>query len=377
MQHDEAAIFRDNVRKFLQRQIAPHYRSWEDSGCIPRSVWSLLGGEGLLCVDMPEQYGGLGADIGLSAVLIEEVARAGFAGLATAMLVHSDIVAPYLLHHGSEQQKQLWLPRLISGDAVGAIAMTEPGAGSDLQGMGARALAAGEGYRLSGQKTFITNGIHADLVIVAAKTDPEAGSRGISLFTVAADSPGFSKGRRLEKIGQHASDTAELFFDDVSLGPEQLLGPVGRGLHILMQELARERLLLSIAALGAADGMLERTVAYVKERRLFGSELSRLQNTRFKLAELKARLEAVRAFLRQCLADYGGAGLDNAQASIGKLLATELQVEMADQCLQLHGGYGYTTEYQISRDFLDARVQKIYGGASEVMKEIIARALLD
>ncbi len=376
LEQSEIELFRDTVRKFLEREVAPHYSQWEREGLFPRELWQRFGEHGLLCVDVPEQYGGAGADFTLSTVVVEEIARAGFGGLASAVSVHSDIVAPYILHLGSEAQKQRWLPGMVTGAVVGAIGMTEPGAGSDLQAMKTRAERDGDGYRINGQKTFITNGYHADLLVLAAKTDPAAGSKGVTLFTIDTTLPGFQRGRRLEKIGQHASDTAELFFEDLRVGAEQILGGEGRGFANMMNELPRERLILGVGALAAAEGALERTIAYVKERQAFGQPLAQLQNTRFKLAELKAQLEVNRAFIRQCAAKYDRGELTTTDASIAKLSATELQFKVADECLQLHGGYGYMREYQVSRDFVDARVQRIYGGASEIMKELIARAIL-
>ncbi len=376
LEQSEIELFRQTVRRFLEREVAPHYDSWEREGMAPREVWRRLGEHGLLCVDVPERYGGAGGSFGLSAVVVEEIARAGYGGLATGVSVHSDIVAPYILHLGSEEQKRRWLPKMVSGEAVGAIGMTEPGAGSDLQAIKTRAERDGDGYRINGQKTFITNGIHCDLLIVAAKTDPAAGAKGITLFTVDTATPGFQRGRRLEKIGQHGSDTAELFFQDLRVGADQILGGEGRGFANLMNELPRERLILAIAALAAAEGTLERTVAYVKERHAFGQPLAQLQNTRFTLAALKAQIEVNRAYLRQCAAQYERGELTTAAASIAKLSATDLQFKVADECLQLHGGYGYMREYPVSRDFVDARVQRIYGGANEIMKELIARSLL-
>lgn len=376
LEQSEIELFRDTVRKFLEREVTPHYAQWEREGLFPRELWQRFGEQGLLCVDVPEQYGGAGADFTLSTVVVEEIAHAGFGGLASAVSVHSDIVAPYILHLGSEAQKQRWLPGMVTGAVVGAIGMTEPGAGSDLQAMKTRAERDGDGYRINGQKTFITNGYHADLLVLAAKTDPAAGSKGVTLFTIDTTLPGFQRGRRLEKIGQHASDTAELFFEDLRVGAEQILGGEGRGFANMMNELPRERLILGVGALAAAEGALERTIAYVKERQAFGQPLAQLQNTRFKLAELKAQLEVNRAFIRQCAAKYDRGELTTTDASIAKLSATELQFKVADECLQLHGGYGYMREYQVSRDFVDARVQRIYGGASEIMKELIARSIL-
>ncbi|HEX5514717.1 MAG TPA: acyl-CoA dehydrogenase family protein [Gammaproteobacteria bacterium] len=376
LEQSEVELYRDTFRKFLQKEVAPHYDQWERDGLFPRELWQQLGAHGFLCVDVPEEYGGAGADFGLSTVIVDEIARMGFGGLASNVSVHSDIVAPYILHLGSEEQKRRWLPQMVSGEAVGAIAMTEPGAGSDLQAMKTRAERDGDGYRINGQKTFITNGYHCDLLILAAKTDPTAGGRGVTLFTVDTTQPGFQRGRRLEKIGQHGSDTAELFFQDLRVDAEQILGGEGRGFANLMNELPRERLILGVGAVAAAEGTLERTIAYVKERQVFGQPLAQLQNTRFKLAELKAQIEVNWAFIRQCIAEYDRGELTPAAASIAKLSATELQGKVADECLQLHGGYGYMREYPVSRDFVDARIQRIYGGASEIMKELIARSIL-
>jgi acyl-CoA dehydrogenase len=325
---------------------------------------------------MPPEYGGAGADFSLSAAVVEEISRSGFSALATCLSVHSDIVAPYILHLGSEAQKQSWLPRMVTGDAVGAIGMTEPGAGSDLQGMRTRAEPGEDGFVINGQKTFITNGYHADVLILAAKTDPAAGSRGMTLFTVDTRTAGFERGRRLEKIGQHGSDTAELFFHDLRVGTDQILGGDGKGFANLMNELPRERLILAVGAIAACDGILERTVDYVRERKAFGQPVAAFQNTRFALAELKADLEVNRAFVHQCMEEYQRGALSTTNASIAKLSSTRLQCRLADQCLQLFGGYGYMREYPIARDFVDARVQRIYGGSDEIMKEIIARSLL-
>lgn len=372
----EIDLFRDTFRKFLQQEVAPHYDQWEREGLLPRDLWRQLGEHGFLCVDMPEEYGGAGADFNLSAVVVEEIARLGFGGLASSVSVHSDIVAPYLLHLGSEEQKQRWLPAMVTGEAVGAIGMTEPGAGSDLQAMKTRADKDGDGYRINGQKTFITNGYHSDVLVLAAKTDPAAGGKGVTLFTVDTTLPGFECGRRLEKIGQHGSDTAELFFEDLRVGADQILGGEGQGFANLMNELPRERLILAIGAVAAAEGTLERTIDYVKERKAFGQTLAQMQNTRFKLAEIKAQIEVNRSYMRQCIAQYEQDELTPTDASIAKLSATELQFKVADECLQLHGGYGYMREYPVSRDFVDARVQRIYGGTSEIMKELIARSML-
>ncbi len=372
----EIELFRDNVRKFLEKRVAPSYERWEKDGILPRSLWNELGENGFLCVDVPEAYGGIGASFRLSAVVVEEISRLGFGALASNVSVHSDIVAPYILHLGTEAQKQQWLPKMVTGEAVGAIAMTEPGAGSDLQGMKMRAVADGEHYVLDGAKTFITNGQHCDVVVMAAKTDPAAGAKGMTLFTVDVTLPGFQRGRNLEKIGHHCADTSELFLENVRVGKDQVLGGVGKGFANLMAELPRERLILAIGAIAACEGMIARTVTYVKERHAFGQPISALQNTRFKLAELEALVRVHRAYITLSAERYDRGELSTVDASIAKLTTTELQGKVADECLQLFGGYGYMQEYPISRDFVDARIQRIYGGTSEIMKEIIARSLL-
>ncbi|WP_373296428.1 acyl-CoA dehydrogenase family protein [Bacterioplanes sanyensis] len=372
----EQVLFRDNVVKLLEAEIAPHYEQWEQQGIVPRQLWQSLGEAGLLCVDVPEEYGGCGVPFDYSVVVGAEMARLGFGALATNVMVHSDIVAPYLTHLASEEQKQQWLPKMVTGEAVGAIAMTEPGAGSDLQALRTSARKDGDSYVLNGSKTFITNGQHADMVIVAAKTDPDAGAKGVSLFLVDTSLPGYSRGRNLEKIGQHCGDTSELFFDDLRVPASALLGEEGMGFVYLMQELARERLVIGALAVAAARGCIEQTIDYVTERKLFGQRLADLQNTRFKLAEMETEVRIHQAFIDQCISQYNHQQLDSATASMAKYSATEMQFRVADGCLQLFGGYGYTSEYPISRAFVDARVQRIYGGASEVMKELIARSLL-
>lgn len=372
----EIELFRDNVRKFFEKEVAPFYEQWEKDEITPREIWNKMGENGLLCVDVPEEYGGFGANFRLSSIVVEEASRMGFSGLASNLSVHSDIVAPYILHLGSEEQKQTWLPKMVSGEAVGAIGMTEPGAGSDLQSMKTRAERDGDSLVINGQKTFITNGQHCDVIVLACKTDPNAGSRGMSLITVDTSLPGFARGRNLEKMGQHAADTSELFFENVRVGVDQILGGEGRGFANLMNELPRERLILALGAVAACEGMLERTIQYVQERKAFGMSVAAFQNTRFKLAELKAQIEVNKAFCAQCSDQYDLGELTAVNASIAKLTTTELQGKVADECLQLFGGYGYMKEYPISRDFVDARIQRIYGGTSEIMKEIIARSIV-
>ncbi len=376
LDQNEIDLFRDNVRKFLEKEVQPHYDQWEKDEKLPRELWNRMGENGLLCVDVPEQYGGFGADFRLSAVMVEEASRMGFGALASNLSVHSDIVAPYILHLGTEEQKQAWLPKMVTGEAVGSIGMTEPGAGSDLQGMKTRAEKDGDGYVINGQKTFITNGQHCDVIVLATKTDPNAGAKGVTLFTVDASLPGFSRGRNLEKMGHHAADTSELFFEGVKVGADQILGGEGKGFFNLMNELPRERLILALGAVAACEGMIERTVTYTQERQAFGQSISKFQNTRFVLADLHAQVQVNKAFCAQCTDQYDRGELSTANASIAKLTTTELQGKVADQCLQLFGGYGYMKEYPISRDFVDARIQRIYGGTSEIMKEIIARDIL-
>ena len=372
----ERELFRDTLKKFLKNEVAPYFEQWEKDEIFPRELWNKMGENGFLCVDVPEEYGGYGADFQLSAIVVEELARGGYGSICTSVSVHSDIVAPYITHLGTDEQKQYWLPKLVSGEAVGAIAMTEPGAGSDLQGMRTSAVKNGDEYTVNGSKTFITNGQHCDLVIVAAKTDPTKGSKGISLFTVDCALAGFNRGRNLEKMGLHSGDTSELFFADMKVASNQVLGGLGEGFVCLMKELPRERLILAVGAIAACDGMMDWTVEYVTERTAFGTTLSSFQNTRFKLAEVKTQIEVNRAYVSQCNDKYQRAELSAVEASMVKLSTTELQCKVADECLQLFGGYGYMTEYPISRAFVDARVQRIYGGTSEIMKEIIARDIV-
>lgn len=373
---EERAMFRDMVVKVLESQVAPYYDDWDEAGIVPRQIWQTFGEAGMLGVDVPEAFGGVGVPFDYSVVVGEELSRMGYGALATCVMVHSDIVAPYLTHLGTEEQKQQWLPQMVSGEAVGAIAMTEPGAGSDLQALRTSAKAVDDGYVLNGSKTFITNGQHADMVIVAAKTDPSAGAKGVSLFLVDASLPGFSRGRNLDKIGQHCGDTSELFFEDLHVPDSALLGEEGKGFVHLMTELPRERLVIGALGCAAARGALDLTIDYAGERELFGQKLKDLQNTRFRVAEMETDYRINQAFINECITSYSDGELDAATASMAKYSATEMQYRVADGCLQLFGGYGYTTEYPISRAFTDARVQRIYGGASEVMKEVIARSVL-
>lgn len=374
----ELDLLDDSVGRFVEREVAPHAASWDRAGMVPRDLWIRLGAAGFLNVDVPEEDGGHGADFPAAAAVVEGFARRGHLAIASAMLaVHSGIVGHYLLNHGTPEQRRRWLPAMTGGEAVAAIAMTEPGAGSDLQAIRTRASRDGGGWVLNGQKTFISNGQHCDLVVVAARTDlAKPGARGTTLFLVDAAAPGFRRGRRLEKIGLHANDTSELFFDDVRLADADVLGAVDAGFAVLMAELPRERLLLANTAIAAVEGMLDWTIAYAHDRPLFGQTLASLQVPRHRIADMLTEARAVRALIDQCVARVVDGTLDTATASMAKLAATELQWRVADACLQLHGGYGYMAEYPIARAFLDARVQRIYGGTSEIMREIIAKAHL-
>lgn len=372
----ELNAYRDTLVKFLENEVRPVYEQWENNGLMPREFWNVLGENGFLCVDLPEEYGGIAAPYAYAPLAVEESSRAGLGSLATGISVHSEIVAPYIWHLGSEEQKLYWLPKMVTGKAIGAIAMTEPGAGSDLQGMRTSAVKDGNEYVINGSKTFITNGQHADVVVLAVKTDPSAGAKGVTLFLIDAKTPGFSRGRKLEKMGLHSQDTSELFFDNMRVPESAVLGQVGRGFVHLMEELPRERLTISMQALGAAEGALAATVAYVMERKAFGAPISALQNTRFKLAEMKTEIALNRAFAKDCMEKYQRKELDVSTAAMVKLASTEMQCKIIDECLQLHGGYGYMMEYPISRFYIDARIQRIYGGTSEVMKEVIARSIV-
>ena len=375
---DEAdkTLFRDSVRKFLETEVEPHYDDWEREEIWPREVWQKLGNNGLLCVDMPEEYGGYGAPFEFSCVVVEEISRAGYGALASGVSVHSDIVAPYILNLGTQEQRQRFLPKMATGECVGAIGMSEPAAGSDLQGIRTTAKKDGDGYVINGQKTFITNGQHCDVVVLATKTDPKEGARGMTLFTFDCHLDGFKRGRNLEKIGLHSGDTSELFFDNVRVSTADVLGGEGQGFANLMNELPRERLILGIGCVAAADGIFDLTVEYVSERKAFGEAVSSFQNTRYKLADIKTEIELNRALAEKYVDKFQQDELTPAEASLCKLAASEMHGRIADQCLQLFGGYGYMREYKISRFYLDARIQRIYGGTSEIMKELIARSVV-
>lgn len=369
-------LFRDNFKRFMNEHIAPDYAAWEREGIMPRAIWSRLGENGFLCVDVPEAYGGYGVPVEYSLMLIEESARAGFAALSTAISCHSEIAAPYILHIANEAQKQYWLPKMVAGEVVGAIGMTEPGAGSDLQALRSSAILQGDHYLLNGSKTFISNGQHADLVVLAVKTDPQARAKGVSLLLVDTHLDGFKKGTNLDKIGLHSQDTSELFYDNVKVPADQLLGQAGQGFAYLMQELPRERTAIAATALGAIRGAIDITKSYVQERKAFGQAIGQFQNTRFVLAQAKIDELATAAFYERNLALYKQGKLDVETAAALKAFSSDMQMKVADSLLQLFGGYGYMTEYPISRFFTDARIQRIYGGTNEIMKEIVARGML-
>ncbi len=372
----ELALFADSVDRFCEARIEPFYAGWEREGQVPRELFRECGEAGLLCVDVPEAWGGLGADPRFSFVIVDVMSRRGYAGFVGGLQVHNDIIPSYLLHCGSEEQKQYWLPKMVSGEVVAAIGMTEPGAGSDLKNIRTVARREGDEYVVNGSKIFISNGQHADLVVLAATIDRGAGSHGVSLFLVDTRTPGFTRGRNLEKVGQHAADTSELFFDDMRIPASALLGEEGKGFAMMMQELPRERLIVGIQALGLAKGARDLAVRYVQEREAFGQPLAKLQNTRFTLAEAETAIAACEAFANTCVEAYARGELTSAAASAFKLHASEMACRVADDCLQLFGGYGYMAEYPISRFWADARVIRIYGGTSEIMKELVARSML-
>ncbi|MEE1926983.1 acyl-CoA dehydrogenase family protein [Streptomyces sp. TRM 70351] len=372
---EDHEAFRQTVRTFLAREVTPHYARWEREGIVSRDAWRAAGRQGLLGLAVPERHGGGGEpDFRYSAVLTEEFARAGVPGLAVGL--HNDIIGPYLFTLGTPEQKRRWLPGFCSGELITAIAMTEPGAGSDLQGIRTTAEDRGDHWVLNGSKTFVSNGILADLVVVVAATAPGGGARGLSLLVVERGMEGFERGRNLDKIGQKAQDTAELFFHDVRVPRENLLGELNGAFAHLMTHLAQERMAIAVAAIATAEHLLELTTRHVKEREAFGRPLARLQHVRFEIAEMATECAVTRSFLDRCITEHTAGQLDAVHASMAKWWATELQKRTADRCLQLHGGYGYMAEYPVARAYTDGRVQTIYGGTTEIMKEIIGRSLL-
>jgi len=369
---DDHHLFRDQVRRFLDRELHPHIDRWEEQGIIDRAFWTKAGEAGLLCPTVPEEYGGPGLDFGFNAVIDEEL---GYAGSTAGITLHSDIVADYIVAYGSEELKAHWLPRMVSGETPTAIAMTEPGAGSDLQAIRTTALRDGNHYVLNGSKTYITNGQHADLVIVAAKTDPSLGARGVSLILVESDREGFARGRNLDKIGFHSQDTSELFFQDLRVPITNCLGDEGMGFAYLMNQLPQERLSIACSAQAVAQRAFDEAVNFTKDRKAFGKTVFDFQNTRFTLADLATKLQVGWAHLDWALKRHMAGELTAAEASAAKLWHTELQWEACDASLQLHGGAGYMNEYLIARLWRDARVTRIFGGTNEIMKEVIGRSL--
>ena len=374
---EEHNMFASSFRDFIKKEIEPHHAQWEKDHMVSRESWAKLGEAGYLCPQVEEQYGGLGIkDFRYNAIIIEELGKLGLAAETVGYSLHSDIVCPYIEHYGNEATKKKWLPKMVSGEAISAIAMTEPGAGSDLQGMRTSAVDKGDHYLVNGSKTFITNGYLSDIAVVAVKTDPTLGAKGISLLLLETGMKGYSKGKPFEKIGLHAQDTCELFFENVEVPKENLIGKVGEGFKYLMTELAQERLVVGLGAMAGAEGVLAHTVKYTKERIAFGKPISELQNTRFKLAEVATEINVGRAFADRCLELHNKKELSGADASAAKYWLSDLQGKVADECLQLHGGYGYIWEYPVARAWADARVQRIYAGTNEIMKELIARDVL-
>ena len=372
---DDVAMLYDMATRFLGEEIAPRYEEFEKNEMFDRESWRKAGEAGLLCASMPEEYGGSGGTFAHESAIIEAISHVGVDGFGIAL--HNSIVAPYILHYGSEEQKKRWLPRMATGELIGAIAMTEPGAGSDLQGVKTRAEKDGNQYRINGSKTFITNGQLANLIVVVTKTDPARGAKGTSLLVVETDEvEGFERGRNLDKIGLKSNDTSELFFNDVRVPTSNLLGhDEGQGFVQLMQQLPQERLQIGTQAIAMIERALALTIDYVRERKAFGKAIMEFQNTQFKLAELKTEATVGRVFYNDCVARHVNGGLDATTASMAKYWLSDLQGKIVDECLQLFGGYGYMNEYPIARMYRDARVQRIYGGTNEIMKLLIARTL--
>jgi acyl-CoA dehydrogenase len=372
---EDLVLLEEQARRFMEAEFVPHLDKWHDEQMYPREVWTKAGEAGLLCASMPEEYGGAGGTFAHEAVINREYSLAGFDTFGAPL--HSGIVAPYILHYGTEEQKKRWLPKLATGELVGAIAMTEPGTGSDLQGVRATAVKKGNRYTLNGSKTFITNGQHANLIVVVAKTDPKERAKGISLMVVETDdAPGFRRGRKLKKLGMDSADTSELFFDDVSLPAENLLGTEeGQGFAQLMNELPQERLIVALHAVAMMERALALTIDYAKQRKAFGKAIIEFQNTQFELADCKTEVAVGKVFIDHCIERHVAGQLDTVTASMAKTWATDMLGKVADRCLQLFGGYGYMDEYPISRLYRDARVMRIYAGTNEIMKLVIARSL--
>ncbi len=370
---EEQSFFRQTVSKFVEKEILPHHNKWETEGRVPKDLWLKAGELGLLCPNVPKEYGGIGGDFRFNVIVIEELAKIGATGPGFA--VHSDIVAPYLINYSSEKQKHIYLPKMVKGEFITAIAMTEPNTGSDLQNIKTRAIVEKNRILLNGSKTFITNGQNANLILVIAQTDITKKAKGISIVLCEDNRKGFKRGKNLKKIGMKAQDTSELFFENIELPLENLLGNSGQGFSQLMEELPQERLSIAVTAVAAAEAALNWTVDYAKERNAFNKKIIEFQNTKFILAKLKAEIRVARIFIDKCIEDHIKNNFSAEHGAIAKLWCTELQFKVMDECLQLFGGYGYMQEYPIARAFMDARVQRIYGGTNEIMKEIISRNL--
>lgn len=372
---EEHEIFRESVRKFVEREIVPYHAQWERDGIVPRELWRKAGEQGMLCCTVPEEYGGLGLDYLFDVVVFEELWRAGASG--PGFLIHTDLVATYILSFGTEAQKKKFLPKMVSGEWIGSLGMTEPHAGSDLKAIKTRAVRDGNEFLINGQKVFISNGQLCDVLVLATKTDSEAGAKGVTLFLVEGDRPGFRRGKNLDKLGMHAQDTSELFFDNMRLPPENMLGEEGKGFALMMTKLSQERLAQAVRSATVAETIIQWTVDYTMDRQAFGKSIFDQQNTQFKLAELNAHATAMRVFTDKCIELFMAGKLDPVDAAIAKMLTTELHCRAADECLQLFGGWGYMWEMPIARAYADARITKIAGGSIEIMKLIIARQMAD
>jgi alkylation response protein AidB-like acyl-CoA dehydrogenase len=370
---EEHRIFRETVRRFVEKEIVPYHDQWEKDGIVPRELWLKAGAEGLLCCTVPEEYGGLGADYLFDVIVYEELWRAGASG--PGFLIHTDLVATYILSFGTDEQKRKWLPKMVTGEAIGSLGMTEPHAGSDLKAIRTKALRDGDEFIVNGQKVFISNGQLCDILVLATKTDSEAGAKGVTLFLVEGDRKGFTRGRNLDKLGMKAQDTSELFFDNVRIPSANMLGEEGRGFELMMTKLPQERLAQAIRSATVTETVIDWTVAYTAERKAFGQTIADFQNTQFKLADLKTKATVARVFTDKCIELFMDGKLDPVDAAMAKMFTANLHCETVDECLQLFGGWGYMWEYPITRAYADARIVKIAGGSIEIMKLIISRQM--